>query len=216
MDFKDSDFDRLTFNIYKLDTTKRTVLEYFPILETYYRDVIPKDFAFDESTILKYIILFYDRNSPLQHMDKLMEKKAKAMELCGCPVDDTGMFENEYISVFDGGDYDVNRMIVLYCRMQRSHDFSELVFYDDMFYSEMQNAKIEQDPAKRGKAMDNMTRAKDQIKKLQETLLSGDNSPKLINYLYDEVENESLGLRPEEIAEKLKMKYDPLNGYTPY
>jgi Holliday junction resolvase RusA-like endonuclease len=219
MDFKASDFDKLTFNVYRLDTTKRGLFDYFPILETYFKELVDElndATELDYNVVLKYVIFMYDTRTPLQYIDNILKRKMNAMELAGVPVDDSGNFIEAYISSFDGFSFEVNRIIVKYCRIQRNHDFSELKFYDDTFYSEMIYAKTESDATKRGKILENITKSKEQIKVLQEKILMGDNAPRLVNYLLSEVEDDTLGLRPEEIAEKCKLGFDPLNSYTPY
>jgi hypothetical protein len=214
MDFKATDFEKLTFNVFRLDTTTKPLFEYFPILETYFKEF--KLVELDISLVLKYVIFMYDSRTPLQFIDNVFKRKAEAMRLSGIPCSETGEFDEEYVNSFDGFNTDINKIIIKYCRIQRSHDFSELVFYDNMFYAEMRNVQSETDASKRAKILEIISKAKEQVNKLKELTLLGDNTPRLVNYLLSEVEDETLGLSPEEIAEKMASGFDPLNNYSPY
>jgi len=198
MEFKAKDFDGLSYKAYGIPDSDLFAI--YPILETYFKSYdVPKGMS--KAKIVKYIIFLYDKNTPLLSLDSLVKRKVQAISLAQFPKDKNNKYLNDYIAFIDSPTF--GRMTIQYCRIQKNYEFSQLVQYDDLFYSEMDKAKLEEDATKRTSILKNIETLGDRIKVLTEQILNEDTSLDIRKCLYDEIENESLALRPEDIAKKM-------------
>ena len=210
MDFKAKDFDGLTYKVFNIPDD--TIFDVYPILEVYFGnyDLSPK---IEVGKILKYIIFLYDKNTPLSNIEGFVKRRVKAISYAEFPKK-KGKYDQEYLAALESEE--VNRMTIKYCRIQKSLDFSQLVNYEELFYKELEETRTEKDATKRTAALKNVDTLKIRIKEIEVEILNQDKSPDLLKYLYDEVENEALGLKPEQIAMKMKSNKEPLGGFNPY
>ena len=211
MEFKAKDFDGLSYKAYGVPDSDLFVL--YPVLETYFKDYDIPD-GIDKTKIVKYIIFMYDKNTPLRSLDSLIKRKVQAVSLAEFPKDKNNKYSNDYISFLESKLF--GKMTIQYCRIQYSYDFSQLVQYDDLYYSEMDKAKAEEDATKRTSILKNIETLGERIKKLTDIITTEDTSPDLRKCLYEEITNESLNLRPEDIAKRISEGKPALLNFAGY
>lgn len=103
---------------------------------------INKIYNIATSSVIKYVILMYDSESPLwKEVRSLPLRKAVAMELSGIKRDENNKFSKEAEEIFEGKNKEVNSMIVKYITMQNTPVWSNLVAYENIYYMEL--AKIQ-------------------------------------------------------------------------
>ena len=215
MTFKEDDFKDMAFRVDLMPPTKNPV-KHFPELKLYpefkqNEELDDKNF----NKIVKYIGFLYQKNTPLRVIDDFLKRKVEAAKLAKFPMKSRTEFQEFFHKIINGEYHDVNTMILRFCRIQRSTDFSELMVYEENFYAELGNLKKETDAHKRKIVMENVAKAKIRVDALRESLLMGDDNKKLIAQLLDEVENEQLKLTPEDIAKKIRSGEMPVEIF-PY
>lgn len=162
----------------------------------------------DKDRVIRYIACVYDMNSPFhKDYEDVNKRKIAACMYVGFEADDKGRFEDHVENMMlCRKDYIVD-MIVRYCRNYRSLDYSLLVALWDDYYMKIKNIH---NPDIEYKISD-ITGLRNEIIRLTEIFISGDDSEELIGNLYKHLEEESLGIRPEDIAMKLR---DGVPGVT--
>ena len=163
--------------------------------------------------VIQYIILMYDKNNsdvraeyPFYPQRKL--EVAKAVGLV------TGKKATKKVeNILVGLDGDVNRMIVRYLTLFNNPDLLQLAsMYAISVHLHVQSYSPNFDNS----TIANLTKVGDNIKELTESVFGGKDETELRQELYKSIEEESLGIRPEEIAEAIQQNEKPLKDYSPY
>ena len=146
MKFKESDFEDMAFRVDLMPSNKNPI-RHFPELKLYpefekKEELEDKDF----NKIIKYIGFLYQKNTPLRAIDDFLKRKVEAAKLAKFPMKSKTEFVDQFQKIINGEYRDVNLMILRFCRIQRSTDFSELMVYEEIYYSELGNLKKETDP----------------------------------------------------------------------
>jgi hypothetical protein len=217
MEYTDSSFTGLMFNVNKLPEGV-DILEYFEPLAGY--DEFKVDMplpGLDRNKVISYIILFYDRKTPLLRIDNVLARKHEAARLAKFTMR-KGEYSNGYQEVITNVHTVLNKMIMRYIRMQKSAKFAKFIIYDEALYLQMGKLRIDDKGDKEKTndiltAIDKMSRVHEQ---LQSDLLSGDNTQGLLDEMYSQVEFAQLELRPEDIAQKIEDGDDPLCGFNEF
>lgn len=99
---------------------------------------ITKVYNIATSSIIKYVILMYDSESPLwREVRSLPLRKAVAMEMSGIEKGKDNKFSKEAEEILEGNNPEVNSMIVKYITMQNTPVWSNLVAYENIYYMEL-------------------------------------------------------------------------------
>lgn len=207
------DFSNLMYNINEVPVGSN-ILALFPKLKEY-----PEFAKIEESSakanlekIFRYIVYFYDKNSPLKSsIDNIIKRKIEAARLAGfIAKKEAGknVFSAIAKQMLNCQNESINKMIIRYCRMQGSRNFSLLVAGQEAFFNTMiqlidpdsENAKETKDKQLVfSKAKENS----DQLRELEVELLNEDTNKYIHEDLYDYVEEEArkqLLLSPEDYA----------------
>jgi len=213
-DFVKSDFDKLRLPVHLMDMKSCDVYHSFPELK-YYPEFshsavskLPGLIKFTE--ILSYIVYVYDINSPyIKKYDNLLRRKRMVALDVGFKQKATGKFGQDVTDIILCYNDFVNAMIVRYLRMQNNVKWMSMVSY--------MQAKTNADIGLISSNTDAGDLAKLQkvsggfekdISRLQEELLMAENAPKIIDLLYDEIEDEEL-MTPELVAMKAFKREKP-------
>ena len=164
--------------------------------------------------VVQYIILMYDKGNddvraeyPYYPQRKL--EVARAVGL----VPKKGKAPAKLENILIGKNQDVNRMIVRYLTLFNDPDLIMLASYYAM-YLQLNVESYSPDFDKNTIA--NIANVNKAIKELTENVFGGKDETELRQELYKSIEEESLGIRPEEIAEALKQGKKPLKDFSPY
>ena len=156
--------------------------------------------------IMRFICFAYDRNSPLMSIENLQVRKFKALELAEFEKKD-GKFSYEVEGLITGRYLSISRMIIRFLRIQRSTDFFTRIVYEEKLADtmlQMFSPAMKDDDVKDKDLIGNAEKLRGLIHDLDNVILIDERNPVLSKTLYDEIENEQLNLRPEDIAKKMK------------
>ena len=210
MDFKKEDFLKMRYNVYKLDNEipfKRA----FPELAIYpeFDEKSAKVNGLRLTQIMRFICFAYDKNSPLMSYDRPWHRKAVAIDLAGFPRVKSGKFHQHVEMLINNSYASVNRMVVRFLRIQNSTDFQTMMTYDEKLQDvlvKLFDPTQTEDGDKDSELLKNSEMLRKTIAELRNDFFLGEQDAKLSATLYDELENEQLELRPEQIAKKIKNK----------
>ena len=213
--FKDTDFKNLTWKIHEIDESSKIELV-IPTIKLYPEFNVP--LSVSKIKVIKYIVYLYDSNTPLRVIDNFFTRKKQAADLAKFPKDDNGDYDKDYEDIVFGKNKEVNRMVIRYCRVQRSPQMAQLVIYEEGYYNELHTLKTDNEmkPSDRVNLLKNIDTIATKIEQLSGRFLSGDDGATIKGQLFDEIENEELQLTPEDIALKLETNEKPLGDYNPY
>jgi hypothetical protein len=199
------DISRLPFDleVIKRIKTSEKLFEAFPVLmryDAFKDDSLPIPFP----RAFELIVLLYSMGSPL--IIRHDTCKPEAAEYFGYRVVDGKIMDQDIEDLLYCQHELFNDMIIAYCRLQKNAKFSKLVTYTDAYYATL--TKIRSGGSDKEKIKELLLAAdklENDIDVLVNEFLNHDNSVGLRDKVFDEVEIASLGLRPEEIAEKLEL-----------
>jgi hypothetical protein len=154
----------------------------------------------DKDKVIRYIACVYDQGSPfIKDFQDVNHRKIAAALYVGFEIDSKKRFP-EAVEQMMLGDMEVTvDMIIRYVRNYNSPDYSFLVAIWDDYYRTLKQIQIGGDYS-----FDQIKKMREEIKKLTKEFVSGDTVDGVRKKLYKEIEQDSLLLRPEDIAEKLE------------
>jgi hypothetical protein len=209
MDFKKSDFDNLLFRVNEVPA-KVSVLSHFEKLGEHHEFNLELDgFEKDRSNIIKYIVYVYDRNSPFLRIEDIVKRKVQAALKAGFRAkikNNRRQFKTEVDYMLKGYNQNVNKMIVRYCRMQKSKKYMILVAMEEGFWGSLDRALTrgtndsQDDIKKRQQILFEEEKNANKIERLTLELLNEDNNRNLMDTLYEVVDEENkrkLRITPE-------------------
>lgn len=209
MDFKKEDFDKLMFKVHEVPS-KEAVLSHFDKLAECPEFLLELDsLEKHRSKIIKYIVYVYDRNSPFLKIEDIVQRKVKAALKAGFKAKiqkNRRVFDIHVDQMLKGYNQNVNKMIVRYCRMQKSKKYMILVAMEEGFWGSLDRAltrssnEAQTDIKIRQQILAEEEKNANKIERLTLELLSEDNNRNLMDTLYEVVDEENkrqLRITPE-------------------
>lgn len=207
------DFSNLMYNVYEMPIGSN-ILSLFPKLKQYseFSKIEEASAKANLEKIFRYIVYFYDKNSPLKDdIENVIKRKIEAARLAGFVAKkeaNKNVFSPIAKQMLNCQNQSINKMIIRYCRLQGSRNFSLLVSGQEAFYNTLlqlidpddENAKETKD---KQAVFSQAKKNSDQLRELEVELLSEDTNKYLTDDLYDYVEEEArkqLLLSPEDYA----------------
>ncbi len=213
--FTQDDYSKLRYRV-DLLTEKQNPLDIFKDFKHYpeFNVKLPDGISF--SKVFKYIGLLYQPHSPLKsiYID-VLKRKVEAAKLSDFDMTEERKFTDEYQKVIDDKFDSINAMIIRFLRTFKNLDISVLSIYEEEYYKELLELKSTEGAIEKKNRMTNIETMGRRIKKLVSDITFEDANHLLVERLLDELENEQLELRPEDIAEKIRRKENPLLGFNP-
>jgi hypothetical protein len=160
-------------------------------------------------TALRYIVSVYDKHSPFRKKyDDIVKRKTEAALFAGFSVNDFNEFDEKYYEILVCRNENFNKMIVRYCRLQYSSEYSYLATMEDLYYKQLDAIRMEQkvDPKQ-------IKQAKDEITITMEKMLMGDKNMNMQHDLLKVVDDDNLDIFPEDIADKISKGEPPLGRH---
>lgn len=206
------DVSKLPFDLEVIRQIKQAnkLKSVYPVLNDYV--AFKKETKLSLPRAFELIVLLYSVNSPLLQSDRA---KTDAAKYFGYDVFEGKIVDKKVADMLSGQDKVFNEMIIAYCRMQKNDTFSTYVIYKDSLYRLLAALKDGSDEEKTKDTLANIKTIRKEMEGMVDEFLNNDTSVGLKQELFEEVERESLGIRPEEIAEKLEAGEDPLPGFKP-
>jgi hypothetical protein len=161
------------------------------------------------SKTIPYIILMYDvSNDQIRNEFPFYPNRKKGVcDLIGWKID------KEVEGILIGNDEDVNAMIVRYISLFNNPDLLNLASFYEIYVflnKEAFSGKFD------SRTITDIEKVNASIKQLTDNVFHGKDETELRMELYRTVREQALGIRPEEIAEKLSRGEDLLDGYERY
>ena len=163
--------------------------------------------------VVQYIILMYDKNNDEVRAEYPFYPQRK-MEVAKCVKLVTGVKATRAIEdLLIGKNEDVNRMIIRYLTLFNNPSLLMLASYYEIYININREAYSGNTDRN---IINNLEKVNAAIGALTEEVYGGKDETELRQELYKSIEEQSLGIRPEEIAEALQSEKNPLKGFNPY
>lgn len=160
----------------------------------------------DNRMVMLWIMCVYDKNTPYRAKYKdILKRKIEAAHDVGFPMQETGIFDDAVEEFMRGRNSKVNDKILEYIRLHRSFKYAYFVAIENSYYSML--AEVME-----GKTI-KIAGLKEIGNELEETLteiLNDEDNPHMKEAFLRYVEEDRLGLRPEDIALKLANDEQPV------
>lgn len=198
-------FKGLMFPVFDLPSNI-SLLQRYPQLSQWPEFRLPT--KHDINIVIRYIIAAYDKNGMRVYESNALKRKKLAAELAGWKPERNGEFREEVKEILNGDNDAINQMIVRYCKLQRGASYSVLVGMEEVFYGILQKMIGKVEISAKEAQMFEEYEKKIELRAIE--FLNGDTSKPLREGLFEIIEFEKLELRPEDIAEKIKLNKDPI------
>jgi hypothetical protein len=134
--FNDKDFDSLTYNVmqYKSDANLLSVFPTFNDLKSF------RDFKGEKTKVIRYIVLCYDKGSPIlkKFIQDDVKRKTAAADYAGFIADDEGLFDNQVDMMMKCQNHEVNSMIIDFVRTFNDPNWALLMTGMESYYQKLQ------------------------------------------------------------------------------
>jgi hypothetical protein len=194
------------------------LLTRFPILATYPEFTFAKNIPhININAAIRYVVAVYDKRGLRVYEESIQKRKKIAAELVGWRRED-GKIEKVHLEILEGKNVAINRMVVRYLKIHKNVKYTSLVALEEAYFSSvltmMDAATIKNADHQLFKNLES------DIENRIVDFLSGDTNRNVAAELIDEIENEKLELRPEDVAKRLKdglklVNYNPYDGWIP-
>lgn len=210
--YKKEDFTNLLFDIVNgIDGQINNNIFYtFPKLKSLFKGMLRKSRNWaSDNKIIKYIVLAYDSQSPLQIEKDLVVKKSKAALMAGFETDSDGRFEDDVLEMIANRKIWVVRMSLRYVKFQNNLDYTHLIGTQEAYYDMMEQlgkgipanaAEGGTEAKKKGVIFEAAEKMLERIKHYSKVALQGDTD--IGNYVASFEVEEELNIRvfPEDYA----------------
>jgi hypothetical protein len=199
MDYNKSDLKNIRYDV----LSENDYLKKYPELKRY--PEFAKQSGKEFNKLFRYIACSYDKNSPLHYLGSVMKRKLEAAKIAEFDTDKDGNLTPEYENILRCGDKKVNLMIIRYCRLQGDIDFTVcMTYYEALHKQQIELLDSTESDEKTKDLIANIQTLKTHIKTYEDSILQNDTSKELTREFIEQIEMESLELRPEDIARKVK------------
>jgi hypothetical protein len=205
MDFEKEEFDGLMLPVHNLPVDA-DLIKKFPELGKFpeFAEMVP-----EKNKVIRYIVLFYDRKTPLSRIESIPIRKAEAAKIAGFELEEN-KFTEFVEEVLSCENTLVNAMIIRYLRLSNNHKFAMLSTTTELFYRSLQKQLDGEDVKfKDVQAMEK------EIALITEELTQGDRNQNLTSDMYQLIDMEKIDLSPEAISVRIKAGL-PGVSYNPY
>jgi hypothetical protein len=157
-----------------------------------------------EKSLFTYIVLTYDMNSPFVEKYKDWALRRRETAKASSFSITRGSYNVEAENIILGKTAEVNRFIVRYLFLQNDLEFVKFQSYQALYYNQViESMKAGGIKAAEAKALRvNIDDLAGEVKVLQKSIFSGNETKDMLRSLYDFVANITYDFRPEQIADK--------------
>lgn len=210
MDINADEFKKLQYNVYDLSPEK-SVLKTFPELNRFPEFGSSFLVGLERDKVIRYVILSYDKKSPLLSEKNLIKRKKLAVEMAGFETQKDNNYDEPVLAMMRNENKIVNRMVLRYVRSQADTRYALLVSGMETFYENIyqitNNDKADRaiDSKEKSDLFEKSRKMSDQLEQLADEIFNNEIS---LMHTADEVnseESEAILSYPEHLA-KLKQK----------
>lgn len=221
MEFIDDDFTRMRFNPRVVPITKSVVEHYEDLRRIFTRTtMIELETAYGyggAERVARYVCYMYDMNTPLQRITNYGSRKTTAMKLAGFPIKDNELQEPTFPKEWEGPSRSpnrdlyankgilANRVIVLFIRAFKDYKYTHLKAMEETYFRNIENMMNGNNSSSQDKgAMEVVEKTKKMLDELYEEIYTAKPELELMQETMMVMEEEGLGIEPEDIARRLK------------
>lgn len=191
------------YNVLSLKSSKKSVLDVWPELTKYPEFLVdygnPKGVHLNSECILRFCLIFYQKNSLSLLQPNFWQRKRIAAEWAGFTLDkETGKFSNNLEQVLLGNNAEVNRLIVRVLQLSDDINFQHLMTLETVRDKHM-DLLIGGNHKDAKNLLDVIDRVTDKMKVVHEEMLRDDQNTPIASALYHSVVEANLPT-PENIA----------------
>ena len=160
----------------------------------------------DNNQVMQYVICMYDMHSPYRkkHHD-VLKRKIEVAHDCSFKILDGGIFEPVVEDFLKGRNRVINQKIVRYAILHRSYKYAYQISVETAYFNLMLEVQSGET-----KSITKLGELRDELENNLSELLNQDENPFLKDEMLKYLEDEHLGLRPEDIALKLQKGETPV------
>lgn len=134
IDYRPEEFNGMLCNVYNL-SQKDPVLERWPFLQEIDALQQPANFPLPWDTVLRYIILMYDQQSPIvKRTPSIKHRKRDASILAGFEVNEEMTFDKEVVRMWRHDYQEVTNAWIAYSRLHMSHKWETICIMKEAHY----------------------------------------------------------------------------------
>lgn len=211
MEYFARDFENLLLNVYLVPVTTN-LLKKFPILGKYNEFKIRLPNQLPRNKVIRYTVFAFDRNSPLNGINDILERRIQACLLAGFKYNTKGEWPEMVDKMLRSLLPKVNHIIIRYCIIQATTDWAIKIAFEDALEKELKRLLDNTDDDKTSKILDTISKLRVNIKKIDGDLLAENVDQFLTRSLAEMGQAKILELSPEYYAEHLK-GWDNISKY---
>ena len=207
-------FKGLMYDVFTLEKSG-SITKRYPELEVYpefnpklYLEMKPLDF----NDLMKYVVAVYDKKGLRVYEENVSKRKKIAANMVGWRQNADGGYPLKIEAILTNKNGLVNALIIRYLKLMRSVEYSSLVAFEEQYFN-MISKMIQEDISKQDHEA--FVKVEESLNRRVLDFCSGDYAKGLHNSIYESIELEKLGLRPEDIARKLR-NGDDIVDVKPY
>lgn len=203
-------FKKLLYDVYNLPQNRK-VLSKWPELKAYEAFKL-KDCPLDKDKALRYILVLYDKNSPLMGIESIKKRKVQAAEIAGFDLNEKKMPDDKVMTnLILCKNESVCDAILTFAKMHKSHLWETFITLQEIYY--MNEHKLLQGLETKY-TYDDLYNHSVRLDELRNELVNSDENKTLKEQMHDYVMKE-LGLKPEDVADRA-MKGERVVDIEPY
>lgn len=200
MEYQEKDFDLCCINPLHVEDVRG-----------YFKFKRHPEFSKISNDILRYIILYYDKNSPLQKIEDVREAKVQAALLAGFKLRNN-KFADNVVTIMNCQDESVNNAIVRFTTFFYDNEYEDLITLKELRVLDRKKMLNNTDDVTKKEAIENMDRTRKAMEALQLTISNRDKSILLMKEMLSYIEDTEMPT-PEYIANKLFNGVDIVKEY---
>jgi hypothetical protein len=206
LNFEKQDFDKLLYRVHEMPDNADPN-KYFASLSQYHEFKMKKVPLARFNQIFRWVVYMYDMKSPFRNLILDATKRkieiAKYVKLIINPNELDPLVRDLLI----GKSKEVNRMVVAYCRIQKSSRYSLTVGLENKFYNDLEKTMGGEN------TRNPIAQTQRELEESVLEFLNQDNNPFVAETLFQYIEEERIdNYKPEGIATSLAKGEDPFDG----
>jgi len=161
--------------------------------------------GFAKATVYRYILLMYDRNSPIQEMHSLdwYGKKFEAVAYAGFEFkkskDGYFRFDQRVLDMVIGKNEEINDMVISFLGFQNNHKWNHIVYLQESLMHYVKDALSGQKTDKKDRQ--EVRNVYDEIERISTDLgRVYEETEEFVNRFYYQIEQSRLSIKPEDYA----------------
>lgn len=191
------------FKYKKIIGTSTSVIKLYPELKKYkqFDYKLYKSIKVPCDRIFRYVLLTYTSNILFESIQDMTKRKREAALLAGFSLwKETKTFRTDVENIIKCETPVVNDLIILIIRLNKDSKYQQMLAFEEARANQISDMLNSSGKDATAVLMENVRKLSKYIEELRADLLNQDEQPDIIKLLYENVIQENLGIKPEDIA----------------